>query len=82
MKKCQQPTSGLASVGVYARGKFRGNLKVCRPSEFLRSPARTPSRQPLAATLASDSATRKKFNVKQHNNVLTVQMKQDLLIQP
>jgi len=33
---------------VCARGKFCGNLKVCRPSELLRSPARTPSRQPLA----------------------------------
>jgi len=27
-------TSGLASVGVYARGKFCGNLKVCCPSEL------------------------------------------------
>ena len=38
-------TSGLASVGVYARGKFSGNLKVCRPSELLCSPVRTPSRR-------------------------------------
>jgi hypothetical protein len=30
----------VASVGVYARGKFCGNLKVLRPSELLRSPAR------------------------------------------
>ena len=42
--KHEQPTSGLASVEVSARGKFCGNLKVCRPSEHLRSPARTPSR--------------------------------------
>ena len=49
-QKCQPLTSGLASVGVYARGKFCGNLKVYRPSEHLRSPARTPSRQPLAAS--------------------------------
>jgi hypothetical protein len=34
----QTSTSGLASVGVYARGKFYGNLKVCRPSELLLSP--------------------------------------------
>ena len=38
-------TSGLASCGVYARGKFSGNLKVSCPSELLRSPARTPSRR-------------------------------------
>ena len=31
--------------GVSVRGKFRGNLKVCRPSELLCSPARTPSRR-------------------------------------
>ena len=47
LNKCQQPTNGLASCGVYARGKFCGNLKVCRPSELLCSPARTPSRQPI-----------------------------------
>ena len=41
----EHTTSGLASVGVYARGKFSGNLKVYRPSEFLCSPARTPSRR-------------------------------------
>jgi len=45
----EPPTNGLASVGVYARGKFCGNFKVLRPSELLRSPARTPSRQPLGA---------------------------------
>ena len=51
MKNKRQPlTNGLASCGVYARGKFCGNLKVCRPSELLRSPARTPSRQPLGAS--------------------------------
>ena len=33
-EKCQHITSGLASVGVYARGKFCGNLKVCRPFEL------------------------------------------------
>ena len=43
----ERTTDGLASVGVYARGKFCGNLEVCRPSELLHSPARTPSRQPL-----------------------------------
>ena len=42
MTECQQPTSGLASCGVYARGKFCGNLKVCRPCELLCSP---PERQ-------------------------------------
>ena len=54
--KTQQPTNGLASCGVYARGKFCGNLKVCRPSELLRSPARTPSRQPLEAMQGQHSA--------------------------
>ena len=49
-QKAERPTNGLASVGVYARGKFCGNLKICRPSELLRSPARTPSRQPLGAS--------------------------------
>ena len=57
--KRQLPTSGLASVGVYARGKFCGNLKVCRPFELLRSPARTPSRQPLAVMRADSEAFRK-----------------------
>ena len=47
----EPPTNGLASCGVYARRKFCGNLKFYRPSEHLRSPARTPSRQPLAASL-------------------------------
>ena len=37
-------------AGLYSRGKLCGNLKVCRPSELLRSPARTPSRQPLCAS--------------------------------
>ena len=44
-KETLHTTSGLASVGVYARGKFRGNLKVLRPFELLCSPARTPSRR-------------------------------------
>ena len=43
-------TSGLASCGVYARGKFCGKLKVYRPFELLCSPARTPSRRPLYAS--------------------------------
>jgi hypothetical protein len=47
MTKKTVPKSGLASVGGYVRGKFCGNLKVCRPFELLRSPARPPSRQPL-----------------------------------
>jgi len=46
----------LASCGVYARGKFSGNLKVCRPSELLRSPARTPSRQPIANTIKAQES--------------------------
>ena len=50
MNKRQHLTNGLASCGVYTRGKFCGNLKVYRPSKLLRSPARTPSRQPLGAT--------------------------------
>ena len=41
------PTNGWVSCGVYARGKFSGNLKVYRPSELLRSPARTPSREKI-----------------------------------
>jgi len=49
-KMHEPPTNGLASGGVSARGKFCGNLKVCCPSELLRSPARTPSRQPLGAS--------------------------------
>ena len=49
----EPPTNGLASCGVSARRKFCGNLKVCRPSELLRSPARTPSRQPLAVMRAT-----------------------------
>jgi len=40
-------TNDLASVWVYVRRKFCGNLKVCRPLEFLRSLVRTPSRQPI-----------------------------------
>jgi len=40
--------TAVASVGVYARGKFRGNLKICRPSElFVPTPARQAAR-PLA----------------------------------
>jgi len=46
-KNALPTTSGLASCGVYARRKFSGNLKVYRPSELLRSPARPPSRRPL-----------------------------------
>ena len=57
--KRQPPTNGLASCGVSARGKFCGNLKVCRPSELLCSPARTPSRQPLAAMRVTAHQTRK-----------------------
>ena len=59
----EPPTNGLASCGVSARGKFCGDLKVLRPSELLRSPARTPSRQPLAAssqTTQQDSEIQKK----------------------
>ena len=51
-KMHEPPTNGLASVGVYARRKFCENLKISCPSELLRSPARTPSRQPLYATRA------------------------------
>ena len=50
-------TSGLASVGVYSRGKFSWNLKVCRPFELLRSPARTPSRHNVSSK-PSDRAFR------------------------
>ena len=32
-KKRQQVTSGLASVGVSARGHFSGNLEAHRPSQ-------------------------------------------------
>ena len=46
-QNAERTTSGLASVGVYVRGKFSGNLKVCRPSELLCSPARTPSCRPM-----------------------------------
>ena len=42
---------------MYARRKFCGNLKVCRPSELLRSPARTPSRQPLGAIKTDTNMT-------------------------
>ena len=42
-EKTLPTTSGLASVGMYARGKFCWNLKIYRPFELLRSPARTPS---------------------------------------
>ena len=55
-EKAEPLTNGLASCGVYARGKFSGNLKVLRPCELLCSPARTPSRQPLAAS--GESAAR------------------------
>jgi len=48
-------TSGLASCGVSARGKFSRNLKVCRPSELLCSPARPPSRQPMSASLVDNA---------------------------
>ena len=48
-KNAQQITNGLASVGVYARGKFSGNLKVYRPFELSCSP---PERQ-AAGTLAA-----------------------------
>jgi len=50
LKNTTNPTNGLVSVGVYARGKFCGNLKVSCPSELLHSPARTPSRRPLSAS--------------------------------
>jgi len=40
---CATATSGLASVGVYVRGKFSGNLKVSFPFEFSRSPTRMPT---------------------------------------
>ena len=45
-EKAEHTTSGLASVGVYVRGKFSRNLKVCRPSEHLCTPVRTASRRP------------------------------------
>ena len=38
----------VASVGVYARGKFCGDLKVCRPAELLCFPARRPSRRDVS----------------------------------
>ena len=53
----------MASVGVYARGKFSGNLKVYRPSEFLRSPARTPSRHNVGGHFRQISSNMKeKYN--------------------
>ena len=63
LNNAERPTNGLASCGVSARGKFCGNLKVSCPSEHLRSPARTPSRQPLAATL-HDSKSQEKLSEK------------------
>ena len=32
-QKCQRATSGLASVGVFVRGQFSGNLETHRPSQ-------------------------------------------------
>ena len=54
----ERPTNGLASCGVYARGKFCGNLKVYRPCELLRSPAQKPSRRPLATTQEGNNANK------------------------
>ena len=49
-------TSGLASVGVYARGKFSRNLKVCRPSSFSVPPPARQAATTLVATERTDTA--------------------------
>ena len=71
MEKCRRTTSGLASVGVYARGKFRGNLKVCPPFELLRSPARPPSRHAVGCNARERLrvAFQEKNIIKKYNSI-------------
>jgi hypothetical protein len=71
--EAQQPTSGLARAGVYARRNICGNLEVCRPPEHLCNPRPRQAAPPLAAS--GESVVEKVQYFEKYSRLLATEIK-------